>query len=123
LLHAPVADRQRGPHCPLRVVLVRSRRAEDRHHRIADELLDRAATPLELLPHVSVIGREQSADVLGIESLGLRGEPNEVDEHDRDGLAFLSEQALLRLERPRARVAETRPFRVLLTTARTRHHG
>ena len=39
-----------GPHGPLRVVLVRHRRAEHRHHRVSDELLDRAAEPLELLP-------------------------------------------------------------------------
>ena len=32
----------------LGVVLVRDRRAEDRHHRVADELLDRAAEALDL---------------------------------------------------------------------------
>ena len=45
-----VADRQRGPDGALGVVLVRRRSAEDRHHRVADELLDRPAAALELLP-------------------------------------------------------------------------
>ena len=35
-----VADRQRGPYRALGVVAVRDRRAEDAHHRVADELLD-----------------------------------------------------------------------------------
>jgi hypothetical protein len=39
-------DRKRSPHSALRVVLVRDRRAEDRHDGIADELLDRTAEPL-----------------------------------------------------------------------------
>ena len=43
-----VADRERRPDRALGVVLVRDRRAEDRHHRVADELLDRPAVPLEL---------------------------------------------------------------------------
>ncbi len=37
----------RGANSPERVVLVRLRDAEDRHHGVADELLDRAAVPLE----------------------------------------------------------------------------
>jgi hypothetical protein len=40
-------DRQRGPDGALGVVLVRDGRAEDRHHRVAHELRDRAAVPLE----------------------------------------------------------------------------
>ena len=49
-----LADRlqnpQPRPDRPLRVVLVRDRRAEDCHHRIADELLHRSAETLDLLP-------------------------------------------------------------------------
>ena len=48
LLAAPIADRERGADGPLGIVLVRDRRAEDRHHRVADELLDRAAAALDL---------------------------------------------------------------------------
>ena len=43
-----VADRERRADRALGVVLVRDRRAEQRHHRVADELLHRAAVALEL---------------------------------------------------------------------------
>ena len=49
---------------------MRDRRAEERHHRVADELLDGAAEALELLAQMRVVGSQQSADVLGIEPLG-----------------------------------------------------
>ena len=42
----PADDLQRGPHRALCVVLVAGRGAPDRHHRVADELLDRAAVAL-----------------------------------------------------------------------------
>ena len=60
--------------------------AEERHHRVADELLDRAAVALELGAHALVVGAEYRLDVLGIERLGLRREPDEVAEDDRDDL-------------------------------------
>ena len=65
-----VADREPGPHRPLGIVLVRDRRAEDRHHRVADELLDRAAVPLELAAEPRVVRRERRAHVLRVEPLG-----------------------------------------------------
>jgi hypothetical protein len=43
-----VADSESRANRPLRIVLVRDRRAEHRHHRVADELLDGAAPVLEL---------------------------------------------------------------------------
>ena len=46
-----VANRERSAHGAFRIVLVRDRRAEDRHDRVADELLDRAAEALELGAH------------------------------------------------------------------------
>ena len=78
LLARPVADRERRPHRALRVVLVRDRRAEERHHRVADELLDRAAEALELRTKMGVVRREQRAHVLGVEPLRPRREPDEV---------------------------------------------
>ncbi len=42
----------RGPHRSQWVVLVHRRRAEDRHHRVPDELLDRAAVALDHRPHI-----------------------------------------------------------------------
>ena len=51
----PVADRQRRAHRPLGIVLVRDRRAEHRHHGVADELLHGAAAVLELRPQPFVV--------------------------------------------------------------------
>ena len=48
LLPRPVANRKRGPHRPLRIVLVRDRRPEEGHHRVADELLDGSSVALQL---------------------------------------------------------------------------
>ena len=43
----PLTDLRRRPHRPQRVVLVHARDPEHRHHRIADELLDRPAVALD----------------------------------------------------------------------------
>jgi hypothetical protein len=50
LLPCPVTDRDRRPDGALGVVLVRARRAEDRHDCVADELFHGATVPLELVP-------------------------------------------------------------------------
>ena len=84
----PLADGESRADGALRVVLMRDGRAEDRHHRVADELLDRSSVSLELRAQVSVIRREQAAHVLGIHLLGARGKANEVAEEDSDDLAF-----------------------------------
>ena len=55
LLGERVADRERGAHGPLGIVLVRDRGAEHRHDRVADELLDGAAVPLELGAQARVV--------------------------------------------------------------------
>ena len=89
-----VSCRQRAPHGALGVVLVRQRRAEERHDGVADELLDRAAEPLQLGLHPAVIGREHAADVLRIEVLGAAGEADEVGEEDADDLALLEDRRL-----------------------------
>ena len=54
-----VADRERGANGPLGVVAVRDRRAEDAEHRVADELLDPAAVPLDLRPNPLVVRRQE----------------------------------------------------------------
>src|SRR5262249_34515724 len=68
LLAGPVANRERRAHRTLGVVLVRDGRAEERHHRIADELLHRPAVALELAPYMRVVRIEKRADVLWIEA-------------------------------------------------------
>ena len=65
-----VADRERRPDRALGVVLVRGRGAEERHDRVADELLDGAAVSLELGANALVVGAEERLDVLRIHRLG-----------------------------------------------------
>ena len=88
LLDRKVADRKGGSDRALRVVLVRSRRTEQRHNRVPDEFLDGAAVPLELGPHAFVVGAEHRVDVLRIHRLRLRREPDEIAENDRNDLAL-----------------------------------
>ena len=75
-----VADRERRSDSPLGIVLVCRRRAEERHHRVADELLDRAAVPFELGADALVVRPENRLDVLRVERLRARREADEVAE-------------------------------------------
>ena len=75
---------ERRAHRPLGVVLVRDRRAPDRHHRVADELLDRAAVALDQRAARVEVAREQLAHLLGVAALGQRREADEVGEEHRD---------------------------------------
>ena len=92
VLVVELVDRVEDPQCrvhrALRIVLVRDRRTEHRHDRVADELLDRPAEPLDLLLHARVVRTQARADILGIGLLGRRGEADEVDEEDGDDLAL-----------------------------------
>ncbi len=123
LVEDPVADRERRADSAFGVVLVRDRGAEDRHHRVADELLDGAAEALELVPEPRVVRAKQRAHLLGIHLLGARGEADEIGEEDRHDLALLEPCLLGRLERRPARVAEACSLRVLLAAARAGDHG
>ena len=79
---------QRRAHGPFRVVLAGGRRAPDGHHRVADELLDRAAIPLDdLAGHVEVAA-EELADGLRVAVVGEGREANEVGEQDTDEAAL-----------------------------------
>ena len=101
---------------------MRRRRAEERHHRVADELLDGAAETLELAAQVRVVGREQGAHVFGIELLGTRGEADQVGEENRHDLPLLARGRGHGLERGATGVAEPRAGRVLLPALRTDDH-
>jgi hypothetical protein len=70
LLAHPVADRERGPHCALGIVLVRDRGTEERDDRVADELLHRPAVTLELRAQALVVRRQQRTHVLRVHLLG-----------------------------------------------------
>jgi hypothetical protein len=81
--------RQRGVDGPAGVVVVGDRRPEQRHHGVADELVDRAASPDDLLDEPPEAGRRDVADLLRVEALGERGEADDVGEEDGDGATLL----------------------------------
>ena len=98
---------------PQRVVLVHRRHPEDRHHRIADELLDRPAVRLDRLAHGVEVAGHDRPHRLGVHSLPERSRRDRVDEENRHRLAGLASRLRLRPDGASARVAEPRPVRVL----------
>ena len=84
-----VPDRETRPHRPLRIVLVRDRRTEHRHHRVADELLHRAAEALQHPAQARVERRQRAPHVLHVELLAPAREPHQIREQHRDDLALL----------------------------------
>ena len=83
-----VDELEGGPDGALGVVLVRDGRAPDGHHRVADELLDRAAVPRDDVPRQVEVAGEEFAHLLGVPLLGERREADEVGEQDRDEAAL-----------------------------------
>ena len=63
-----VADRERGAHRALGRVLVRDRRAEERHHAVARELVDDALEAVDLAEGELEVLVEEVAVLLGIEA-------------------------------------------------------
>ena len=115
-------DPQRRTNRPLGVVLVRPRRAEDGHDRVADELLDGAAEALDLLPHPLVVGPQPRADVLRVGAVRAAGEADEVDEEHRHDLPLLRLGGRGR-QRGAARPAEAGTAGVVLAARGTGGHG
>ena len=120
LLARPVPDGEGGADRPQRVVVVRDRGPEERHHRVADELLHGPAALLELAAQPLPVRREHGADILRIELLRARGEPHEIGEEHRDDLALLPRR-LARQRGPAGR-AEARVLGVLLAADRAEGH-
>ena len=85
-----VADRECGADGAFGVILMRHRRAERGHDRIADELLDRSAESLDLRAYAFEVRALKRAHVLRIELLRLRREADQVAEEDRDQLPLLA---------------------------------
>src|SRR6185312_816561 len=85
----PLADRQAGPHTTQCIVLMDVRKAEDRHHRVADELLRTSAQRRQLLGGRVKEPAEHVACALRVEGLRKAGRVDEIREQDRDRLAFL----------------------------------
>ena len=113
-------DSQSRPDGSLRVVLVRDRRAEDRHHSVADELLQLTAVAIDRLAHGLEIRVLDKGDILGIEPLRQRRETDEIAEENRHDLPLLARRCRLGDEQTAA-VAEPRGIRVLGTAARADH--
>ena len=80
--------RQAGANGALGVVLVGDRRAEDRHHVVADVLVDPAAVADDLLAEAAQRAVDHGLDGLGIHPLGDRRVAGEVGE-DHGRLAAL----------------------------------
>ena len=94
------------------------RQAEDRHDRVADELLRPAAQGLQLLGRGVEEPAEHLAGAFGVEALGEAGGVDQVGEQHRDHLALLGAERRAderrrssgRTERPRG-AARRRPGR------------
>ncbi len=114
-------DPERGPNGPLGVVLVRDRSSEHGHDGVADELLHRAAEPLDVGFDPFVVRTERGADVLGVGAVGAVGEAHEVDEQDRHDLPLLAARDRLG-QAGAASETEARVLDVLLTARRADDH-
>ena len=101
--------RQRFPHLDRGaagaegVVLVGDRHPEDRHHRVSDELLHRAAVRLDDSAHPLEVGRQQRLQRLGIDRLSERGRADDVAEQHGHDLAVRAARHESRLEHERRR--------------------
>ena len=113
---------RRGANRTERVVLVRDRDAEHGHDRVADELLDRAAVPLEDDAKILEVAAHACAQRLGIGRLAECGRADEVAEENGDDLALLARR-LGHGERCSARTAEAGVVRVLAAAARAGWHA
>ena len=81
----PVDEREAGPDRALGVVIARRAQAERGHHRITDELLERAAVPPDRVADDREVGVLDRRHVLGVETLGERREIDQVSEqHGHD---------------------------------------
>ena len=80
---------QRRPDGPLGIVVVRGGVAEDGHDCVADELLDRAAVPLDLVGHRPEERLQDAAQLLRVEPGRQLCRGHKVGEHDCHDLALL----------------------------------
>ena len=83
------AHPQRCPERARRVVLMHPRDAEDRHHGVADELVDDPTLGLDLGPHRGKERGHHVLELLSVESLADRGGAGHIGEQHRDDLALL----------------------------------
>ncbi len=109
-----------GPHRPQRIVLVRHRHAEHRHHRVTHELLHRAAVALEDHAHPFVVRAHRRAQRLRVDAMAERRRAAQIAEQDRDDLADLTGSLGGRQRRPAA-AAEAEAVWVLAAAGCAEH--
>lgn len=73
-----------GCHRAFWVIMPMQRRAKERHHFIADELVERAIVAKDRVAGDLIESIESHGDFRGIHLFHQRGEAADVDEHDRD---------------------------------------
>src|SRR5205823_4557932 len=111
----------RGAHRAQRIVLVHRGNAEDGHHGVADELLDRAAVALDDFFRDLEVAGHHPPQALGIDLLPERGRAGDIAEENGDGLARFPRR--LGRQRSAARVAEASLLAIFGPAARTNGHG
>ena len=79
----PILDGERGADGAMGVVLVGDRRAEQRHHTIAEELVDGPLVAVDGLDDDLERPVHDRVDLLGVQALRHRREAGDVAEHDR----------------------------------------
>ncbi len=88
-----VADRERSPDRPFRVVLVRLLQAEEGHHRVAAELLGAPTEAADLLDRAFEELGHDGADDFGIEAVRQGGGCHQVGKQGRDMASLLGAHA------------------------------
>ena len=98
---------------------------EEREDRIAAELLERAAVPLQFCAHACVVRGDERLHVLYVEVFRARRRADQVAENGCDQLTFFgaSRRRVLAEDRRPARETELRDVRVLLPTLDAKGHG
>ena len=109
-------------HRPEGVVLVRHRDPENRHHRIADELLDGATVTLDDRAEILEIAAHPPAQSFGIGRLAQRRRTHEIAEEDGDDLALLACRCR-RCQRHATERTERELTRKLFPTCWARRHA
>ncbi len=94
---------------------------EGRHHRVSDELLDRAAVALQAPSRRLEVARHHAPEGLGVEPLAERRRARHVCEEHGHRLAHLAGDGAL--EPDAAVAAEAGAVLVLPTAGRARGHG
>src|SRR5215203_2630303 len=110
------------PHRAQGVVLVEDRYPERGHHRVADELLHRAAVVLEHAADLDEVARDDMPVGLGVEPLAEGRRVDQIGEHDRDRLAHFARRRAFP-ERGSTCEAEPRADWVGLAAAGTDGHS